>query len=152
MVMVEVDSNTILVEPMSSRKDTEMQQAYLAFLQRIKEAGVVPKKHILDNECSNSMKKLICKTCQLKLVPPYCHRWNVAEVAIKNFIAHFISILAGTDKDFPIYLWDKLLLQAKLTLNLLRQANVNPKVSVHTYLFGPSDFNRFPLAPLGCAV
>ena len=152
MVMVEVDSNAILVEPMSSRKDAEMQRAYLALLQRIKEAGVVPQKHILDNKCSNSMKKLIRETCQLELVPPYCYRRNVAEVAIKNFKVYFISILAGTDSDFPIYLWDKLLPQAELTLNLLRQANVNPKVSAHTYLFGPFDFNRFPLAPLGCAV
>ena len=40
MVMVKVDSNAILVEPMSSRKDAKMQQAYLALLQRIKEAGV----------------------------------------------------------------------------------------------------------------
>ena len=51
-----------------------------------------------------------------------------------------------------MYLWDKLLPQAELTLNLLRQSNANPRVSAHAHLFGPFDFNRFPLAPLGCAV
>jgi hypothetical protein len=32
MVMVEIDSNVILVEPMKSRKDEEMIQAYNALL------------------------------------------------------------------------------------------------------------------------
>ncbi len=32
MVMVEIDSNAILVEPMKSRKDEEMIQAYNALL------------------------------------------------------------------------------------------------------------------------
>ena len=73
-------------------------------------------------------------------------------MAIKNFKAHFISILAGVEDDFPLYLWDKLLPQAELTLNLLRQSNANPAVSAHAHLFGPFDFNKFPLAPLGCAV
>ena len=73
-------------------------------------------------------------------------------MAIKNFKAHFISILAGVDDDFPAYLWDKLLPQAELTLNLLQQSNANPAVSAHAYLFGPFNFNKFPLAPLGCAV
>ena len=73
MVMVKVDSNAILVEPMKSRKDNEMQRAYLALIKRVKAAGVVPKKHVLDNECSNSMKELIRETCKLELVPPHCH-------------------------------------------------------------------------------
>ena len=98
------------------------------------------------------MKKLIRETWNLELVPPHCHRRNVAEVAIKNFKAHFISILAGVDHDFPLHLWDKLLPQAELTINLLRQSSVNPKVSAHAHLFGPLDFNCFPLGPLGCAV
>ena len=93
---------------------------YLVLLNRIKAAGIVPKKHVLDNKFSDNMKKLIRETCRLKLVQPYCHRHNVAEVAIKNFKAHFISILAGVDNDFPVRLWDKLLPQAELTLILLR--------------------------------
>ena len=98
------------------------------------------------------MKELIRETCKLELMSPYCHQRNIAEVAIKNFKAHFISILAGVDADFPIYLWDKLLPQAELTLNLLRQSNTNPAVSAHAHLFGPFDFNKYPLAPIGCAV
>ena len=58
----------------------------------------------------------------------------------------------GVDDVFPTRLWDKLLLQAKLIINLLRQANVNPKLSAYAYLFGPFDYNRLPLAPLECAI
>ena len=52
MVMVEIDSNAILVEPMKSRKDEEMIRAYNALLLRLKQAGIVPKKHVLDNKVS----------------------------------------------------------------------------------------------------
>ena len=152
MLMVEVDSNAVLVEPLTSRKDAELTRAYLHLLQRLKRAGVVPTRHVLDNEVSAVMKELIRDTCKLELVPPYCHRRNVAEVQIKNFKSHFISILAGADPSFPLSLWDKLLPQAELTFNLLRQSNMAPKVSAHAHLFGPFDFNRMPLAPLGCAV
>ena len=129
-----------------------MQRAYLALLQRLRRAKVVPTKHVLDNECSTSMKNLIRDTCKLKLVPPYCHRRNVAEVQIKNFKSHFISILAGVAEDFPLYHWDKLIPQGELTFNLLRQSNTAPNVSAHAHLFGPFDYNRCPLAPMGCAV
>ena len=50
---------------------------------------------------------------KLELVPPGTHRRNAAEVAIRNFKAHFLSVLAGTSHDFPLSLWDKLLPQSK---------------------------------------
>ena len=152
IVMVKVDSNAILVEPFKNRTSNELKRAYLVLLNRVKVAGIVLKKHVLDNKCSNNMKNIVQETCRLELVQPYCLCCNVAEVAIKNFKAHFISILAGVDDDFPIRQWDKLLTQAELTLNLLRQANANPKLSAYSYLFGNFDYNRLPLAPLGCAV
>ncbi len=62
MVMVEIDSNTILVEPMKSRKDEEMIRAYNALLLRLRRAGIVPKKHILDNKVSENMKNHIWDT------------------------------------------------------------------------------------------
>ena len=97
MVMVEIDINAILVEPMLSRKDAEMIRAYDALLTRLRRAGIVPIKHVLDNEVSDNMKTHIKDTCkmQVELVPPGCHRRNAAEVAIRNFKAHFLSVLAG---------------------------------------------------------
>ena len=108
MVMVEIDSNAILVEPMTSRKDAEMIRAYDALLSRLRRAGIVPIKHVLDNEISDNMKEHIKDTCkmQVELVPPGCHRRNAAKVAIRNFKAHFLSVLARVAEDFPLNLWD----------------------------------------------
>ncbi len=39
-----------------------------------------------------------------KFVPPGQHRRNQAEQAIQTFKAHFISILAGDDDEFPLLL------------------------------------------------
>jgi hypothetical protein len=153
MVMVEIDSNAILVEPMKSRKDEEMIRAYDALLARLRQAGSTPRKHVLDNEVSDNMKHHIQVTCKLvmELVPPGCHRRNAAEVAIRNFKTHFLSVLAGVAEDFPENLWDRLLPQTEITLNLLRQSNATPNVSAYAHLSGPFDYNRMPLAPMGCA-
>jgi hypothetical protein len=52
MVMVEIDSNTILVEPMKNRKDAKMIGAYNALLLQLKWTSIVPKEHVLDNKVS----------------------------------------------------------------------------------------------------
>jgi hypothetical protein len=103
MVMVEINSNAILVEPKKSRKDEEMIHGYNALLLRLKRAGIVPKKQVLDNKVSENMKNHIRNTCKfnMELVPPGCHRRNAAEVAIHNFKAHFLSVLAGIANNFP---------------------------------------------------
>ena len=44
MVMVEIHSSGILVEPMKSRKDAEMIRAYQTLVQRLKRANITPKK------------------------------------------------------------------------------------------------------------
>ena len=152
MVMVEIDSNAILVEPMNSKKDTEMIRAYDALVLRLKRAGIVPKKHVLDNEVSEAMKNHIRDDLNfaMELVPPGCHRRNAAEVAIRNFKSHFLSVLAGTADSFPPSLWDRLLPQTEVTLNLLRQSNATPTVSAYAHLSGPFDYNKMPLAPMGC--
>ena len=154
MVMVEIDSNAILVKPMKNRTDEEMKRAYQHLLLRLKRAGIKPKKHVLDNEVSESMKDMIRDeyNIELELVPPGCHRRNAAEVAIRNFKCHFLSILAGVADDFPIQLWDRLLPQAEITLNLLRQSNATPNVSAYAHLSGPFDYNKMPLAPMGSKV
>jgi hypothetical protein len=54
-------------------------------------------------------------------------------------------------EDFPENLWDRLLLQMEITLNLLRQSNATPNVSAYAHLSRPFDYNKMPLAPMGCA-
>ncbi len=98
------------------------------------------------------MKNHICNTCKMnmELVPPGCHRQNTAEVAICSFKSHFLSVLAGVANDFPQHLWAWLLLQTEITLNLIWQSNATPTVSANAHLSGPFDYNKTPLAPMGC--
>jgi hypothetical protein len=152
MVLVEINSNAILVELMKNRKDEEMIRAYNALLLRLTRAGILTKKHVLDNKVSENMKNHIPDTCKMnvELVPPGCHRQNAAEVTICNFKSHFLSILAGVADDFPQHLWDRLLPQTEITLNLIWQSNATPTVSANAHLSGPFDYNKMPLTPMGC--
>ena len=130
MVMVEIDSNDILVEPLKSRKDPELARAYRAMMLMLKRSGIVPQKHILENEVSKAMRDIIRDkyNMEMELVPPGCHRRNAAEVSNRNFKAHFLSVLDGTADDFLPSLWDRLIPQAEITVNLLRQLNATPNV------------------------
>ena len=153
MVMCEIDGNVILVETMKSRTEGEMIKAYLTLVGRLRSAGIQPKHQILDNKASEEYKKTIKESgMTYKLVPPDMHRQNRAEKAIQTFKDHFVAILSGVDESFPMHLWDRLLPQAEMTLNILRQSNVAPKVSAYAYMNGPYDFNKMPLAPMGCSV
>jgi hypothetical protein len=51
-----------------------------------------------------------------------------------------------------MYLWDRLIPQAVITRNLLRQSRINPKLSAHAQLNGLFDYNKTPLAPPGTKV
>eukprot|EP00804_Cyclotella_cryptica_P026914 CCRYP_014752-RA/>CCRYP_014752-RA protein AED:0.54 eAED:0.34 QI:0/0/0/0.5/1/1/2/0/344 len=72
MVMVDIDSSAILVEPIKNRTDIELTRAYSTLITRLHRAGVVPRKHVLDNEISTAMKTLITDTYKMtyELVPP----------------------------------------------------------------------------------
>jgi hypothetical protein len=49
-------------------------------------------------------------------------------------------------------LWDKLLPQRPVTLNLLRRSRINPQLSAQAHINGAFDFNRTPPAPPGTKV
>jgi len=87
-----------------------------------------------------------------QLVPPHLHHCNAAEWAIQTFKNHFIAGLCSTNKDFPIHLWDRLIPQAELTLNLLRGSQLDPTLSAWAQLHGPFDFNQTPIAPPGMRI
>jgi len=59
MVMVEIDSSGILVEPMKSRKDAEMICAYQTLV-RLQRTNITPNNYVPDNEVYEAMKELIC--------------------------------------------------------------------------------------------
>ena len=110
LVMVEISNNAILVKPLKIRKDEDLTRAYRAMMLQLRRTEKKTKKHILDNELSEALKEIIQDEykMQLELVTPGTHRRNAAEVAIRNFKAHFLSILAGIAPDFPPSLWGRL--------------------------------------------
>jgi hypothetical protein len=153
MVLCEIDSNSILVEPLRNRTEGELMKTYQKLVDRLKSYGIIPKHHILDNEASEDFKATILSNgMDYQLVPPHIHRRNIAERAIQTWKDHFIAIMSGVDQTFPKNMWDLLIPQAELTLNLLRQSNVTPKISAYAHLHGPFEYNNHPLAPMGTAV
>jgi hypothetical protein len=104
----------------------------------------------LDNEASKILKAYLHQQdITFQLVPPYSHRRNSAERAIRSFKDHLIAGLCSTDKSCPMHLWDRLLPQAVITLNMLRTSRINTKLLAATHIFGQYDFNRAPMAPPG---
>jgi len=144
------DSNAILVTPMKNRTQQEFVRCYDLLHARLKNSGVVPVLQRLDNEASAALIRAIEeKQIDYQLASPNSHRHNPAERAIQTFKNHFISTLAGCDREFPVHLWCRLLPQCEMTLNMLRISRINPKLSAYSQIDGIFDFNRTPLAPLG---
>ena len=147
-------SNVILVEPFSSRKDKSRLVAYNAIMQRLKEKDLPVDLHFLDNECSEDYQATIRNRwkVQFQLVPTNTHRRNAAEQATQTFKAHFLAILSGVAPYFPRHLWDLILLQTKMKLNLLRQATANLAIYVWEYFISKFNYNATPLGPLGISI
>jgi hypothetical protein len=51
-----------------------------------------------------------------------------------------------------MHLWDRILPQAVITLNMLRTSRINPKFSAATHIFGQHDYNRAPMVPPGTRI
>jgi hypothetical protein len=107
----------------------------------------------LDNEASKLLKTYLHQQdITFQLVPPYIHRRNAAERAIRSFKDDLIAGLCSTDTSFPMHLWDRLLPQAVITLNMLRTSRINPKLPAATHIYGQYYFNRAPMAPPGTRI
>ena len=80
------------------------------------------------------------------------HWRNAAERDVRNFKNHFISDLCTVEPIFPFCLWDLLLPQVTMKLNMLRQFRLNAGISAYEQVDGIHIFERTPLSPLGCKV
>jgi hypothetical protein len=153
MILYDYDSNAILAQPIKDRTSPDLLKAFQVMEQELVARGLKPKLMKLDNEASKLLKTYLHQQdITFQLVPPYIHRRNSAERAIRSFKDHLIAGLFSTDKSFPMHLCDRLLPQAVITLNMLRTSRINPKLSVATHLFGQYDFNRAPMVPPGTRI
>ena len=90
---------------------------------------------------------------EFQLVPPDMHQRNAAERAIWSFKANFLAILAGVASNFSRNLWDLLLLQTEIMLNILRQAASDPAISAWDFFSEKKiNYGATPLGPLGINV
>ncbi|EEC45165.1 predicted protein [Phaeodactylum tricornutum CCAP 1055/1] len=153
LVLYDYDSNAIHVELMKNKSGPEILAAYKRAHALLTQRGLRPQLQRLDNEASAALQSFMSSEhVDFQLAPPHLHRRNAAERAIRTFKNHFIAGLCTTNPDFPLHLWDRLLPQALITLNLLRRSRINPKLSAHAQLHGAFDYNRTPLAPPGTRV
>ena len=108
----------------------------------------------MDNETSGKLETYLSKehNLELEFVPPGTHRALKAERAIETWKEHFISILAGTDPEFPMQFWDELVVQSESTLNLMRPSNTDPNISAWEHMHGTYNFEKHPIAPAGIKV
>ena len=144
-----MDSSYISMEPMKTRHASQLVMTYQIMIDRLKACGINPKKHVLDNECAEEFKDAIrANKMTYELVPADDHRRNIAERAIQTAKSHVISVLCGCDPNFSMHLWDLLIPQMEIQLNLQRQSRTVLKVSAYAHHYGAYDFNARTSCPL----
>jgi hypothetical protein len=122
LIRYDYDSNIVISAPMTNRGGKEMVRAFDFLIQSLILHGFKPDLQRLDNEASLALINYLTQQgITYQLSPPHIHRRNNAERAIQTFKNHFIAGICSVDPTFPLKLWDKLLPQATITLNLLRK-------------------------------
>jgi hypothetical protein len=153
MVCYVYDCKYVKVIPMKSRSASEWVKAYDTIHQDLTVKGFKPKLQTLGNEASAALKNFFTvNDIDYQLVPPHCHLRNAAERAIRTFKEHFVAGLSLVDPAFPLHLWDRLLPQAEITLNLLRTSRLHPQLSAAAHFHGLVDYNKTAVAPPGCRI
>jgi hypothetical protein len=153
LILYDYDSNSILSAPMKNRGDKEMVRAFDFLVQSLILRGLKPRLQRLYNEASLALRNYLTQQgITYQLAPSHIHQRNNAERAIQTFKNHVIAGLCSVDPNFPLKLWDKLLPQATITLNLLRKSRIDLRMSAYAQLNGNFDFNRTPLSPPGTRI
>jgi hypothetical protein len=148
MICYSYDANYIRPIAMKSKSCAEWVSSCGVVFDEMTSKGFKPKVQTMDNEASAALKNYFTeKEMNYQLVPPHCHRTNAAERAIRTFKEHFKAGLATVDPDFHVHLWDRLLSQAEITLNLLRASRLHPQLSSASHYHGLIDYNETAFPP-----
>jgi hypothetical protein len=135
---------------MKSLSASKWVRGYDTVHQELTVKGFKPKLQTLDNEASAALKNFFTVNgIAYQLVPPHCHCRNAAESAIRTFKEHFLAGISSVDPAFPLHLWDRLLPQAEITLNILRTSRLYPQLSAAAHFHGFMDYNKTVFAPPG---
>jgi hypothetical protein len=136
MILYDYDSNALLAKLIKDCTAPELLKAFQFMEQELVARGLKPKLMKLDKEASKLLKEYLHQQdITFQLIPQYSQRQNAAERAIRSFKDHLIAGLCSTEKYFPMHLWDAILPQAVMTLNMLRTSRINPKLSAVTHIF-----------------
>jgi hypothetical protein len=140
-------------------KNREAAESYLRAYQELHEfftaVGSVPTIVRTDNESSKLVTDYFKRSrVQVQYVPPNNHRANKAERPIRDFKNHFVASFASVNAKFPLSLWDEVLPQVELTIDLLRPFfGPDPSISAYEGIHGNTyDFVQHPIAPVGTLV
>jgi hypothetical protein len=153
MVCYIYDCNYVKVIPMKSRSASEWVKEYDSIHQELTVKGFKPKLQTLDNEASAALKNFFTvNDIAYQLVPPHFHQRNAAERAIRTFKEHFVAGVSSVDPAFPLHLWDRLLPQAEITLNLLQTSRLHPQLFAAAQFHGLVDYSKTAFAPPGCKI
>ena len=119
----------------------------------LSKCGLKPQLQHLDNKASEILKQHITNNnTKIQLTSVGEHRTNLAEQEIQTWKNHFVAGLATTHPKFPLHLWDRLLPQANIALNLLRPSRLNSSLSSYQQLQGNFSYNKHPIVPPGMRV
>jgi hypothetical protein len=106
MVMVKIDSNAILVEPITSRNNHKLARAYRVLMTRLQHAGIVPKKHILNNKVSEATKTIIKDKYKMvmELVPPRLPPYERSGGRHLKFQGSFLECIGRRGRGFSTFI------------------------------------------------
>ena len=130
MVLYDHDRNAILAEPLTSCSERKFIRVTLVPHSYLSARGLTPQYQMLDNECPGGLKHFLRDfSINFQLVPPHLHRINAAERAIQTYKDHLVAGLSSYDPNFSLYLWDRLIPHATLTLKILHPSRFNLRLS-----------------------
>ena len=86
LILYAYDINAILAEPIPSRSQDHLVEDFTKLHTYLHNKGHKVSKHILDNEAPPDLTSYFnSHNIEYQLVPPYVHRANASERAIKTF-------------------------------------------------------------------